>query len=116
MFTIGVVNVVGSLIAKEVDCGVFLNCGTEVAVPATKSFTGQFVCLLMIGIWVAHHKDKERNKLLRVELIDALHQLPSFVGRTLTEIKRRIPIIVDLVKEDNDIYILGKGPCAAVAR
>ena len=35
----GVINVVGSLIATNVDTGIYLNCGREVAVPATKSFT-----------------------------------------------------------------------------
>jgi glucosamine--fructose-6-phosphate aminotransferase (isomerizing) len=34
----GIVNVVGSMIATMVDCGVYLNCGREVAVAATKSF------------------------------------------------------------------------------
>jgi len=33
------VNVVGSVIASEVDCGVYLNCGREVGVAASKSFT-----------------------------------------------------------------------------
>jgi glucosamine 6-phosphate synthetase-like amidotransferase/phosphosugar isomerase protein len=36
---IGIVNVVGSLIATSVHCGTYLNIGREVAVPATKSFT-----------------------------------------------------------------------------
>lgn len=35
----GVINSVGSLIANNVHCGVYLNCGREVAVPASKSFT-----------------------------------------------------------------------------
>ena len=39
LFTIGVINVVGSKIASSVHCGVYLNCGREVAVAATKSFT-----------------------------------------------------------------------------
>lgn len=39
IFSIGIVNVVGSLIASQVDCGIYLNCGREIAVPATKSFT-----------------------------------------------------------------------------
>ena len=37
--TIGVVNVVGSQIASQVNCGVYLNAGREVSVPATKSFS-----------------------------------------------------------------------------
>lgn len=39
LFTIGIVNSVGSQIATTVDCGVYVKCGREVAVAATKSFT-----------------------------------------------------------------------------
>lgn len=57
VFTIGCVNSVGSQIASSVDCGVYLNCGREVAVAATKSFTSQIVVLLLIAIWMSHRKD-----------------------------------------------------------
>jgi len=39
LFTMGVCNVVGSTVSRETDCGLFLNCGKEVAVAATKTFT-----------------------------------------------------------------------------
>jgi glutamine---fructose-6-phosphate transaminase (isomerizing) len=39
VFTMGVINSVGSQIASNVDVGVYLNCGREVAVAATKSFS-----------------------------------------------------------------------------
>lgn len=45
IFTIGVINVVDSLIAREVDCGCYLNAGREVAVASTKSFTSQCIIL-----------------------------------------------------------------------
>lgn len=80
MFTIGAVNVVGSLIATSVDCGVYLNCGREVAVPATKSFTSQIVALLMIGIWISYQKKHANKKQLRIELKNSLRQLPVYFG------------------------------------
>ena len=49
--TMGIINVVYSLIAREVDCGVYLNCGRENAVASTKAFTSQVVVLTMISIW-----------------------------------------------------------------
>ena len=57
VITIGVVNVVDSLIAREVDCGCYLNAGREVAVASTKSFTSQTIILSMIAIWFAQNKD-----------------------------------------------------------
>ena len=81
MFTMGVVNVVGSMIAAYVDCGVYLNCGREVAVPATKSFTSQIVALIMIGIWISHHRQHDLKKQLRIELKNSLRQLPVYFGK-----------------------------------
>ena len=67
IITIGVVNVVDSLIAREVDCGCYLNAGREVGVASTKSFTSQVIMLSMMAIWFAQIHDinlqKEKNIL-----------------------------------------------------
>ena len=57
MFTIGVVNVVDSLIAREVDCGCYLHAGREVAVASTKAFSSQVIVLTMIAVWFAQEKN-----------------------------------------------------------
>ena len=54
---IGIVNVVGSLIARSVDCGIYMNAGREVAVPATKSFSNAVVILVLSAIWFSYHND-----------------------------------------------------------
>lgn len=64
------VNVVGSLIAREADCGVYLNCGREVGVASTKSFLSQCLVMVLIGIWFTQNrrpikklvKRKSKNK------------------------------------------------------
>lgn len=58
LFTIGIVNTVGSQIATTVDCGVYVHCGREVAVAATKSFTSQCVSLVMVALWVSSVKEE----------------------------------------------------------
>ena len=55
--TIGVVNVVDSMIARETDCGVYLNAGYEISVASTKSFTNQCVVLSLIAVWFSQHKN-----------------------------------------------------------
>jgi len=62
LFTIGVINVVGSLIAQSVDCGVYINSQREVAVPASKSFTSQVIALLMINLWISYQKKHNHSK------------------------------------------------------
>ena len=81
------VNVVGSLIARESDCGVYLNCGREVGVAATKSFLSQCIVLILIGLWFSqnrhpteeHPKTKTRNR----KIITELHNIHSLVEQTL---------------------------------
>merc|ERR1719436_2068946 len=51
--TIGIVNVVGSSIARNTDAGVYLHAGPEIGVASTKAFTGQVVALLMIALQLA---------------------------------------------------------------
>ena len=51
LFLIGVVNVVDSMIAREVNCGCYLNAGREVGVASTKSFTSQSIILSMMAVW-----------------------------------------------------------------
>jgi len=49
--TIGVINKVDSAIAREVNCGCYLNAGREVGVASTKSFVSQVTLLSMISLW-----------------------------------------------------------------
>merc|ERR1719188_2411087 len=51
--TIGVVNVVGSSIARNTDAGVYLHAGPEIGVTSTKAFTGQVVAVLIIALKLA---------------------------------------------------------------
>jgi glucosamine--fructose-6-phosphate aminotransferase (isomerizing) len=48
--TVGVVNVVGSSIARMTDCGVHINAGCEIGVASTKVYTSQIVVLVMIAL------------------------------------------------------------------
>ena len=74
LFTIGVVNVVDSLIAREVDCGCYLHAGRERAVASTKSFTSQIILLVLISVWFSqtyypHENIKKRDKLSKTFII-----------------------------------------------
>lgn len=77
----GIVNVVGSTIARECDQGVYLHAGPELGVAATKSFLNQIVVLLMMALFFG----RKRTMSLRqgLEIITALESLPDLVERTL---------------------------------
>src|SRR5256885_2831201 len=78
---IGIVNVVGSTIAREADGGIYLHAGPEIGVASTKAFTSQIVALALLGL----HLGRERglSEAAGRELVCRLIQLPQLVTRAL---------------------------------
>ncbi len=54
--TLGIINAVGSTIAREVDGGVYVHAGPEISVASTKAFTSQVSAMIMFGIQLAQAK------------------------------------------------------------
>ena len=50
----GIVNAVGSSIARETDTGIFIHVGPEIGVASTKAFTGQLTCLILLTLALGH--------------------------------------------------------------
>lgn len=111
--TIGIINVVDSLIAREVDCGVYCNAGKEVAVASTKAFTSQVVCLSMTAIWFSSLHNINKQK--RTRIIQDLHNLSNDIKITLDECDSKIKDIVSEFKSNN-MFILGKGTDECIAK
>ena len=106
--TVGIVNVVDSLIARAVDCGVYCNSGVEVGVASTKSFTSQVVCLSLVALWFA--QNQETNQSLRASVIKSLRNLSNDYARTLAQVKRQAKALTEtLLKDTRSMFILGKG-------
>lgn len=116
LFTIGCVNGVGSLIATKVDCGVYLHCGREFAIPATKSFVSQVASLIMIAIWMSNRKGHVHKKMLRMELKNSLRQLPVFFGEVLHSIGDKIKKIANIYVNETYLMVLGKGVSGSIAK
>src|SRR5437879_6469055 len=66
---LGLVNVVGSTIAREADGGVYLHAGPEIGVASTKAFTAQVVALLLLGLYLGRQRGlpAEQERALAVE-------------------------------------------------
>ena len=74
LFMIGIINVVDSMIAREVNCGCYLNAGREVGVASTKSFTSQVILLSLLAVWFSQIHDK--NNIKRIKYVKSLRMLP----------------------------------------
>lgn len=116
LVTIGVINVVESLIAREVDCGIYCNAGVEVGVASTKSFTSQVVCLSLISIWFAQIHNINENK--RIKMISDLHNLSNDFKNTIDDILEQVKVVSHNLKTSDvkNMFLLGKGSDEYVAR
>ena len=95
--TLGVVNVVDSMIAKIVDCGVYINAGIEKAVASTKSFTSMLIVLKLISLWF---NENYGNNLKSLKIINNLRNLPNKVEKLLNDqyIANKCDNLINLIK------------------
>jgi len=113
LITIGIVNVIDSLIARESDCGIYLNAGREVAVASTKSFTNQCVVLSMVAIWFSQCKATCIEK--RKKIITDLRNLP-FQIQNILDNTDKVKALVTNLKDARSLFVLGKGKEEAIAK
>jgi glucosamine--fructose-6-phosphate aminotransferase (isomerizing) len=113
IITIGIINVVDSLIAREVDCGIYCNAGKEVGVASTKAFTSQVVCLSMAAIWFA--KLQNVNEKKRTKMVSDLRNLSNDIKLTLDRCSN---VVADISQKINasSMFLLGKGSDECVAK
>jgi len=109
----GVINVVGSTIARECRQGVYIHSGPEQSVASTKAFSNMVAALTMFALQVGRSRStsKERGQ----ELIHGLQQVPHLIEEYL---ENQGPIIeaVELVKNAKSVFFLGRGISAPVAK
>jgi len=104
--TLGLVNVVGSTIAREVDGGIYLHAGPEIGVASTKAFTSQIAALALLTLKMG--RLRTLSILQGREVVRALARLPELVERTLAkapEVERQAE---RMIRATNVIY-LGRG-------
>jgi len=114
LFMIGVINVVDSLIAREVNCGVYLNAGREVGVASTKAFTSQVIVLYLISVWFAQVREINVNK--RVKIIEGLRRLPMDIKNTIKICEGATKEVAGYLLNWGNLFVLGKGICESIAK
>jgi len=104
--TLGVVNVVGSTIARETDAGVYLRVGPEIGVASTKAFTGQVAVLAMLALFLARRRFMSPDASTR--LLKELNQIPEKIERILTQDAAIKAITKKYINRENWLF-LGRG-------
>jgi len=104
--TLGLVNVVGSTIAREVDGGIYLHAGPEIGVASTKAFTSQIAALALLTLKLG--RLRALSILQGREVVRALGRLPKLVRQVLEKAPEVERIAERLVRATNVLY-LGRG-------
>lgn len=110
--SIGIVNVENSLIAREVDCVLYLRAGREHAVASTKSFTNQVIMLLLFALW----KTPEVDVQLRSRYVNSLNKLSKEFYQMIIKSINEIPSMIPYFKNQNNCFILGKHASEWIAK
>ena len=108
----GVVNVVGSTIARQCGTGVYIHSGPEQAVASTKAFSNMVAALSMFAIQIARSRDLTKEKA--IEYISALEEIPGLIEQYLQD-QGPIMEAVEAVKDAKSVLFLGRGVSAPVA-
>jgi len=104
--TLGLVNVVGSTIAREDDGGVYLHAGPEIGVASTKAFTSQVIALALLTLKLARRRDMSAAK--GREIAQAMEALPGQITEILGT-AGKIEAIAEQFKDASNFLYLGRG-------
>ena len=102
--TIGIVNSIGSTIAREVDGGTYIHVGPEISVASTKAFTSQAIAMIMFGLTIAQAKGVKQSTLRKY--VEEIEKLPSAIDRLLNSAPETIKSLAKKYKDyDHAIYL-----------
>ena len=103
---LGVVNVVGSSIARETDAGIYLHVGPEIGVASTKTFLGQLMALTLLALYIG--KGRHLSADIVRSYLTELERLPNSIARVLEQSDHIRKCAERYVERDNWLF-LGRG-------
>lgn len=110
--TLGVVNVIGSSVARECDRTIFTQAGPEISVASTKAYTAQVTALALLALHVAQVRETPGVRVF--ECVNALRNMPDLAAKVL-ELEPQIAEMAKSVMDAPILFFLGRGADAYVA-
>ena len=111
--TLGIVNVVGSSIAREADYVFYTLAGPEIAVATTKAYSAQLSAIYALAIQLGKYREIiDENRY--TTLIEEMETLPEKMDRVLSD-KERIQWFASKYANAQDMYFIGRGIDYAVS-
>ena len=106
MPTLGIVNVVGSTIARETDMGIYNHAGPELGVASTKAFVSQLEVLVLLAVYVGRMRGLSEARA--AELLAEVRVLPDKV-RTILARREEIRTLAETYLGFDDFLYIGRG-------
>lgn len=110
---LGIVNAVGSSIAREVDGGVYVHVGSEISVASTKAFTSQVAAMVLFGLVMAQAKGVSTQRL--AEYIQELDALPGELKRVIEDTEEQVKELAKQYSYYNHSLFFGRDTLFPVA-
>ena len=104
--TLGIINVVGSTIAREVDGGIYLHAGPEIGVASTKAFTSQIAALAVFTLHLG--RLRSLSILQGREIVQALRKLPEQLEAVLRK-QEEVEALSERFMRATNVLYLGRG-------
>ncbi len=109
----GIVNVVGSTIAREVDGGSYVYAGPEISVASTKAFTSQVATMLIFAGMLAEARGGDRSTIAK--LAQELSALPDEIAKTLETHADEVKALAAKYAKYDDALYLGRDTAYPIA-
>jgi len=109
LLTLGIVNTVGSAIARETDAGVYNHAGPEIGVASTKAFTTQLVTLMLVAVYLG--RQRGMTYMNGVKIIRELDGLLDLIKETLTRRESYAEVALRLAEAESALYIGRRWSC-----
>lgn len=100
---LGLVNVVGSTIARETEAGIYNHAGPEIGVASTKIFTSQVVTLTLLALLMGRFKKLSMND--GAQIINALQRLPEQIQEILAESEKVRKIAKKTYRHESFLFL-----------
>ncbi|MDC7234497.1 MAG: glutamine--fructose-6-phosphate transaminase (isomerizing) [Spirochaetales bacterium] len=103
---LGILNAVGSTLARLTDGGAYIHAGSEISVASTKAFTSQVTVLALLALMIGRTRDISLNR--GKELVNELLALPDKIQNILDKAEEIIPMAEEL-KGHHSVMYMGRG-------
>ena len=90
--------------------------GNEESGLQTKSFYGAVVCLILMSVMFSWEKKQKNKSMLRVEIKNTIRKLPLIISQYCQQLKGKLKGIAEILVNEKNLLIVGKGTTFAIAK